>query len=155
MVELHPYELPEVVAVEVAGGLSAYLDWVARTSQLTDPTRRIPVPSATPEPMPSMAFLRRLLAPAGLLLAFVAPAQAVDEKDLLPVDEAFALSASATARGRIELHWKIAEGYYLYRHRIGVAGRCAVRSRSIRSSCRQGEKKTDEFFGEVETYRQR
>lgn len=26
---LHPYELPEVVAVEVAGGLSAYLDWVA------------------------------------------------------------------------------------------------------------------------------
>jgi periplasmic divalent cation tolerance protein len=27
--ELHPYELPEVVAVEVAGGLSAYLDWVA------------------------------------------------------------------------------------------------------------------------------
>ena len=29
IVELHPYELPEVVAVEVAGGLSAYLDWVA------------------------------------------------------------------------------------------------------------------------------
>lgn len=25
---LHPHELPEVVAVEVAGGLSAYLDWV-------------------------------------------------------------------------------------------------------------------------------
>lgn len=29
LAELHPYELPEVVAVEVAGGLSAYLDWVA------------------------------------------------------------------------------------------------------------------------------
>ena len=29
IVELHPHELPEVVAVEVAGGLSAYLDWVA------------------------------------------------------------------------------------------------------------------------------
>lgn len=29
IVELHPYELPEIVAVEVAGGLSAYLDWVA------------------------------------------------------------------------------------------------------------------------------
>ena len=28
VVELHPHELPEVVAVEVAGGLSAYLDWV-------------------------------------------------------------------------------------------------------------------------------
>jgi periplasmic divalent cation tolerance protein len=29
LAELHPHELPEVVAVEVAGGLSAYLDWVA------------------------------------------------------------------------------------------------------------------------------
>jgi periplasmic divalent cation tolerance protein len=25
---LHPYELPEVVAVPVNGGLDAYLDWV-------------------------------------------------------------------------------------------------------------------------------
>lgn len=28
IVALHPYELPEVVAVEAAGGLPAYLDWV-------------------------------------------------------------------------------------------------------------------------------
>lgn len=27
--ELHPYELPEIVAVRVADGLPAYLDWVA------------------------------------------------------------------------------------------------------------------------------
>ena len=27
--QLHPYELPELVAVEAAGGLPAYLDWVA------------------------------------------------------------------------------------------------------------------------------
>ncbi|NGX15150.1 divalent-cation tolerance protein CutA [Wenzhouxiangella sp. XN24] len=26
--ELHPYELPEVVAVPVMGGLESYLDWV-------------------------------------------------------------------------------------------------------------------------------
>jgi periplasmic divalent cation tolerance protein len=26
---LHPYELPELLAVEVAGGLPVYLDWVA------------------------------------------------------------------------------------------------------------------------------
>ena len=30
---LHPYELPEVVAVEVAGGLAAYLDWVAEQTR--------------------------------------------------------------------------------------------------------------------------
>ena len=28
IVELHPYELPEVIAVEVAGGLAAYLGWI-------------------------------------------------------------------------------------------------------------------------------
>jgi periplasmic divalent cation tolerance protein len=27
--ELHPYELPELVAVDLAAGLPAYLDWVA------------------------------------------------------------------------------------------------------------------------------
>ncbi len=27
--ELHPYELPEIVAVPMAGGLPAYLEWVA------------------------------------------------------------------------------------------------------------------------------
>jgi periplasmic divalent cation tolerance protein len=42
VLELHPYELPEVVAVEVAGGLSAYLDWVAE--QTNDPTFREPQP---------------------------------------------------------------------------------------------------------------
>lgn len=29
IVALHPNELPEVIAVEAAGGLPAYLDWVA------------------------------------------------------------------------------------------------------------------------------
>jgi periplasmic divalent cation tolerance protein len=32
MAALHPYELPELVAVEVAGGLAAYLDWIAESS---------------------------------------------------------------------------------------------------------------------------
>lgn len=28
--ELHPYEVPEVVAADIVAGLPAYLDWVAR-----------------------------------------------------------------------------------------------------------------------------
>ncbi|UXI68797.1 divalent-cation tolerance protein CutA [Tahibacter amnicola] len=31
LVALHPYELPEVIAVDVAAGNPAYLDWVARS----------------------------------------------------------------------------------------------------------------------------
>jgi periplasmic divalent cation tolerance protein len=33
---LHPYELPELVAVEAAGGLPAYLDWVADATRVGD-----------------------------------------------------------------------------------------------------------------------
>jgi periplasmic divalent cation tolerance protein len=33
IVALHPYELPEIVAVDVARGLPAYLDWIARETQ--------------------------------------------------------------------------------------------------------------------------
>ena len=29
IVALHPYELPEVIAVDIARGLPAYLDWIA------------------------------------------------------------------------------------------------------------------------------
>lgn len=38
IVALHPYELPEVILVETAGGLPAYLGWVAAgTAPARDP----------------------------------------------------------------------------------------------------------------------
>lgn len=33
---LHPYELPEVIAVEASGGLAPYLDWVAEQTREDD-----------------------------------------------------------------------------------------------------------------------
>lgn len=33
---LHPYELPEVLAVETAGGLPPYLDWIAGQTAADD-----------------------------------------------------------------------------------------------------------------------
>jgi periplasmic divalent cation tolerance protein len=33
--ELHPYELPEILAVEAAAGLAGYLDWIGES--VTDP----------------------------------------------------------------------------------------------------------------------
>jgi len=78
--------------------------------------------------------------------------RAVDEADLLPVDQAYVLSAKAVSRERVEFTWQIAPGYYLYRHRFGV--------QPVDSSFKfnplqipAGEKHTDEFFGKVETYR--
>ncbi|MFY2762799.1 protein-disulfide reductase DsbD family protein [Arenimonas sp. MALMAid1274] len=94
---------------------------------------------------------RWLLALVALLLS-VPTARAVDEADLLPIDQAFALTATATERGRIELRWQIAPGYYLYRHRMGaepVGDGFTAQPLELP----EGMPETDEFFGDIETYR--
>ncbi len=86
-------------------------------------------------------------------LALLPPAvRAADLSDLLPVDEAYVLSAKAVSRERIEFTFQVAPGYYLYRHRFGVQPVDA----SFKFNPLQippGKKHTDEFFGAVETYR--
>jgi thiol:disulfide interchange protein len=102
----------------------------------------------------SRSIARLLCATALALLAIAAPAAAIDDSQLLPVDEAFALQARAAGRGRIEIQWTIAEGYYLYRHRTSVQ----VAEGGFKANPLQlppGKRHTDEFFGEVETYRGR
>ena len=38
ILELHPYELPEIIAVDIGAAHAPYLDWIARESALPDPT---------------------------------------------------------------------------------------------------------------------
>ena len=96
--------------------------------------------------------LRRWLAAPALIASLLAamPAIAADF-ELPPVDEVFVLSAQATARGRIEVRWKIADGYYLYRHRTSV--KVGTGFAEPRLALPDGKKHRDEFFGDVETYR--
>ncbi len=99
-----------------------------------------------------MTILPRLLA----LLTFAlsaTPAFAVSEADLLPVDQAFALTASAPSRDRIEVQWKVADGYYLYRHRTDAQIEGAD-FRAGKLQLPKGKAYRDEFFGDVETYHQ-
>lgn len=94
------------------------------------------------------------LGQAAVLLAasIAAPAlAAIDEKDLLPVDEAFVLSAQQEAPGQIAVNWKVAEGYYLYRHRISVESDENFTAQALQLP--RGKAYEDEFFGKVETYR--
>jgi thiol:disulfide interchange protein len=93
--------------------------------------------------------LRRWL--AGLALLAALPVHAADI-ELPPVDEVFVLSAQATSRDRIEIRWKIADGYYLYRHRTSVKSDAAFTGAKL--ALPGGDKHRDEFFGDVETYRQ-
>ena len=34
--ELHPYELPEVIAIPITGGLAPYLDWIAAETERSE-----------------------------------------------------------------------------------------------------------------------
>ncbi|MEO7478554.1 MAG: protein-disulfide reductase DsbD [Lysobacteraceae bacterium] len=89
-----------------------------------------------------------------LLVLAASPARAVDESDLLPVDQAFALSPKVVDRGKIEFTWAIAKGYYLYRERISVMPvDAAFKSNPLQLP--DGIHKHDPFFGDVQIYHDR
>ncbi|GAA5082193.1 protein-disulfide reductase DsbD [Lysobacter panacisoli] len=93
------------------------------------------------------------LGAAALTALTILPAHAaIDPDDLLPVDEAFALRAEAPSPDRIEIRWRIADGYYLYRHRIAVQADAGFAAQPLQLP--KGDAHEDEFFGKVETYRQ-
>lgn len=99
---------------------------------------------------PIRTLLALLLLSLASLLAPVASA-AITQDDLLPVDDAFVLTATAPARDRIEIRWKITDGYYLYRHRTGVDADAGFAAQPLQLP--KGKAYRDEFFGDVETYR--
>jgi thiol:disulfide interchange protein len=102
------------------------------------------------------AILRRLIGALALLLPLsiaLPAAAAIDEDDLLPVDQAYVLSAEAAGTDAVAVRWKIAEGYYLYRHRISVQATGPAGVRSAAMQLPKGKPHEDEFFGKTEIYR--
>ena len=103
-----------------------------------------------------MTLTARILLVAISLLPALAAAQGLlggvsQDDEFLHPDEAFQLSAEAHGGGAVALRWLIADGYYLYRHRMGAktdAAGVALGELSLPA----GKKKTDEFFGEIEAY---
>ena len=94
--------------------------------------------------LPVLAFL--LLS----LLLSAPPAPAQDTADLLPVTEAYKLSADVTTPGVLKLHWTIAPDYYLYRGRMKFKGGDGVTLGEAQLP--DGKKHHDEYLGDVETY---
>ena len=97
-----------------------------------------------------MAIYLRALT-AILLWVVVLPAKTAD--DLLDPDQAFAFSARLVSSRAIEVTYRIAEGYYLYRN----AFRFSVQPATVRIGEPQypaGAWHHDEFFGRSEIYRQ-
>ena len=87
-----------------------------------------------------------------LALALATPGWGASADDLLEPEQAFRLSARALDPTTVEVRFQIADGYYMYRDqfRFAVAGGDA---RLGAAELPPGQRKKDEFFGEVETYR--
>jgi thiol:disulfide interchange protein len=88
-----------------------------------------------------------------LFLCLLQPTMAVSEADLLPVEQAYSLSVQTNSASEIQLNWTIADGYYLYKQRFSVSTQdpSLVLGQLLLPA---GDKHHDEFFGDVETYRQ-
>ena len=92
--------------------------------------------------------LCRLLA---LLSALLLHGNALAQ-ELLDPALAFKFSAQAIDAGTLEVRYRIADGYYMYRDKF----KFAVEPASVKLGAAQfpkGEIHNDEFFGKVETYR--
>jgi thioredoxin:protein disulfide reductase len=74
------------------------------------------------------------------------------DKDLLEPEKAFRFSARALDAQTVEVHFEIANCYYLYRERFRFASEGGG-ARLGKAEFPRGEQHKDEFFGEVETYR--
>ena len=100
-----------------------------------------------------------------LLLALLGPlpcGHAANPEDLLEPEKAFRLSVRALDPATLEVHYQIADGYYLYREKFrfaaeprlpSPAGAAAVTIKLGKPEFPAGQVKQDEFFGRVETYR--
>ncbi|MGY4530916.1 thiol:disulfide interchange protein DsbD [Pseudomonas sp. TE3786] len=108
--------------------------------------------------------MRRLLSLFLLLLALPVSASLLDNRpsatlgaplnnsaDFLPVREAFKLSVVENTATSVKLRFVATDGYYLYRHRFQFR----IEPADVGNGPAQlppGEKKHDEYFGDVEVY---
>lgn len=108
--------------------------------------------------------MRRLLSLLLLLLALPVSASFLDNRpsaslgaplnnsaDFLPVREAFKLSVVENTADKVTLRFVATDGYYLYRHRFQFR----IEPSDVGNGAAQlppGEKKHDEYFGDVEVY---
>jgi thiol:disulfide interchange protein DsbD len=94
------------------------------------------------------------LALTAVLLAGGAATAQIDPDDLLPVEQAFALTAELADDDAVLLRWDIADDYYMYRHAFdfeALSDGLAIGTAELP----RGTPYTDEFFGDVEIYRGR
>jgi thiol:disulfide interchange protein DsbD len=112
----------------------------------------LPILRGSP-PKPPRRHKRDILSRRILLLALLAiPAFAIGEEELLKPEDAFRFTARALGPDTIEAKFTIADGYYLYRDKIHFTVD-PVAAGLVAPLLPAGKPKKDQFFGEVQTYR--
>ena len=93
------------------------------------------------------------MASALALAASLSPASAADPAALLDPEKAFRISARALDERSVEVVFRIAEGYYMYRDRF----RFETETGKVLADAElpAGKVKHDQFFGGSQTYRDR
>jgi len=89
---------------------------------------------------------------SGLLMALMLSAPCLAEEDFLDPEDAFRFSAWLASAQSLEVHYQIAEGYYMYRDRF----RFEVEPHSVvlgEPRFPEGEWHEDEFFGRSQIFR--
>lgn len=74
------------------------------------------------------------------------------EEDFLQPDQAFVISAKVKDAKTLEVQWKIAPGYYLYKDKISFRSATGDTRASL-GQMPEAEIRDDEFFGKVPVYR--
>jgi thiol:disulfide interchange protein DsbD len=98
----------------------------------------------------------RLFAVLAALVAAPALAQlnlGASSGELLEPEKAFQFSARALGADAVEVSFKIADGYYMYRDKFRFALDGSSGAKLGAPAFPAGIRKKDEFFGEIETYR--
>jgi thiol:disulfide interchange protein len=85
--------------------------------------------------------------------ALAVPTGSNAEPELLEPERAFQLSAWLKDTKTVELQYKIADGYFLYRSRFKFAIESGSSTKLGRAKLPKGKLKLDPTFGRVETYR--
>ena len=96
----------------------------------------------------------RAAALVGVALALLHIGIAAADPKLRPPEEAFRFSARALDTRTLEANYGIAKGYYLYRDKFSFSVEPAPHALAA-PALPPGKLKDDEFFGRVETYRDR
>lgn len=77
-----------------------------------------------------------------------------DRLEFLPVDQAFELQPLERRDGKLMVSWRIARQYYLYRERLKFTLLEPAGARLSKPALPTAAKYKDEYFGEVEIYRE-